>query len=105
MSAWTILSRVFLTLYYVPHVALGGELSKDQHQRSQLFSANTVVGYVTGASFAFIVWSFFFAGDRIRESDGQLAPGHLDAAAYGPFVFTACSLIIVAIWFSAAVRS
>jgi len=102
LAAWTILSRGFLTLYSVPHLALGGELSKDQHQRSQLFSANTVVGYVTGASFAFILWSFFFAGERIRESDGQLVPGHLDAAAYGPVVFTACALIIVSIWICAA---
>ncbi|MEH6558838.1 MAG: MFS transporter [Oceanicoccus sp.] len=102
LAAWTILSRGFLTLYSVPHLALGGELSKDQHQRSQLFSANTVVGYVAGASFAFILWSYFFAGERIRESDGQLVPGHLDAAAYGPVILLACALIIVAIWASAA---
>lgn len=102
LCAWTILSRAFLTLYSVPHLALGGELSKNQLQRSQLFSANTVVGYVSGAAFAFVAWSYFFAGERIRESDGQLVPGHLDAAAYSPLVFTACALIIVAIWFCAA---
>ena len=101
LAIWTILSRGFLTLYSVPHLALGGELSKDQHQRSQLFSANTVVGYVAGASFAFVLWSYFFAGERIRESDGQLVPGHLDAAAYGPAIFLACALIIIAIWTSA----
>ena len=43
LAFWTILSRAFVTLYHVPHLALGGELTKDQHQRSQLFSANTVV--------------------------------------------------------------
>lgn len=98
LCLWTILSRAFLTLYSVPHLALGGELSTDQHQRSQLFSANTVVGYVFGASFAFVLWSFFFAGERVREMDGQLVPGHLDAAAYGPVIFTACALILIAIW-------
>ena len=93
LAIWTILSRGFLTLYSVPHLALGGELSKDQHQRSQLFSANTVVGYVAGASFAFVLWSYFFAGERIRESDGQLVPGHLDAAAYGPAIFSPVRLL------------
>lgn len=98
LAIWTILSRAFLTLYSVPHLALGGELSSNQLQRSQLFSANTVISYVSGASFAFVAWSYFFAGERVRESDGQLVPGHLDAAAYGPLVFAACALIIVAIW-------
>lgn len=102
LAAWTILSRVFLTLYSVPHLALGGELTQDQHQRSQVFSANTVFGYVSGASFAFVAWSVFFAGERTRALDGQIVPGHLDAAAYGPLIFTACGLIMFAIWFCAA---
>jgi Na+/melibiose symporter-like transporter len=102
LCVWTILSRAFLTLYNVPHLALGGELSSDQVQRSQLFSANTVISYVSGASFAFVAWSYFFAGRRIRQSDGELVPGHLDAAAYSPLVFMACALIIIAIWFCAA---
>ncbi len=101
LCAWTILSRAFLTLYLVPHLALGGELSKNQLQRSQLFSANTVIGYVSGATFAFVAWSFFFAGERVRASDGELVPGHLDFAAYGPLVMTACILIIVSIWYCA----
>lgn len=106
LFAWlaitTILSRAFLTLYHVPHLALGGELSKDQFQRSQLFSTNTIVGYISGASFGFVAWSYFFAGERIRESDGQLVPGHLDFAAYAPLIFLACALVIIAIWACAA---
>ena len=102
LCTWTILGRAFLTLYSVPHLALGAEMSKNQLQRSQLFSANTIVGYVSGASFAFVAWSYFFAGERVRESDGQMVPGHLDAVAYSPLVLTACALTIVAIWFCAA---
>jgi Na+/melibiose symporter-like transporter len=102
LCVWTILGRAFLTLYNVPHLALGGELSSNQLQRSQLFSANTVVSYVSGSSFAFVAWSYFFAGERVREADGQLVPSHLDAAAYSPLVFMACALIVIAIWFCAA---
>ncbi len=102
LCIWTILSRAFLTLYSVPHLALGGELSTNQLQRSQLFSANTVISYVSGASFAFVAWSYYLAGDYMRQSDGEMVPGHLYAAAYAPLVFTACALIIFAIWFCAA---
>lgn len=106
MFAWlavmTIISRAFLTLYSVPHVALGGELSKDQHQRSQLFSANSVIAYASGASFAFVAWSVFLAGDRVRASDGATVPGQLDPAAYSPMILMACGLILVSIWICAA---
>lgn len=102
LAAWTILSRGFLTLYSVPHMALGGELSKNQYQRSQLFSSNTLFGYVSGASFAFVAWSVFFADERVRLSDGALVPGHLAAEAYGPLIMTACAVILIAIWACAA---
>jgi Na+/melibiose symporter-like transporter len=88
LAVWTILSRSSLTLYSVPHMALGGELSKNQHQRSQLFSANTVFAYVAGASFGFAAWSFFFAGEHARAADGLVVPGHLAAEAYGPLILT-----------------
>ncbi len=102
LAFWTILSRTFVTLYHVPHLALGGELTKDQHQRSQLFSANTFFNYGTGASFAFIAFRFFFAGERVRESDGEMVPSHLDSAAYNPLIFTACVVMLLSIWGCAA---
>jgi Na+/melibiose symporter-like transporter len=102
LCAWTILSRIFVTLYHVPHLALGGEMSKDQHVRSQLFSFNTFFSYGTGAGFAFVAFQYFFAGERVRASDGELVPGHLDAAAYDPLVFTACVIMLVTIWGCAA---
>ncbi len=102
LSITTILSRAFLTLYNVPHLALGAELSKDQFQRSMLFSTNQIIGVIAGASIAFITWSFFFAGERVRAIDGKLVPGHLDPAAYGPLILFACATVIIAIWSCAA---
>ena len=101
LALWTILSRVALTLYAVPHLALGGELSSDQYQRSQLFSANTMVFYVAGASFAFVAWSIL-GNERIRVSDGATVPGQLDPAAYGPLILGACAVILITIWSCAA---
>ncbi|MFK7914478.1 MAG: MFS transporter [Pseudomonadales bacterium] len=101
LAFWTILSRGFVTLFNVPHLALGGELSKQQHERSQLFSANTVFTYLSGAGFAFFAWSFF-QGDRVRASDGATVPGQLDPAAYLPLVIFVCAVILIAIWTCAA---
>ena len=59
LCVWTILARLFLTLYTIPHFALGGELTKNADERSRLFSINSVFGYMTGALFAFTAWGFF----------------------------------------------
>jgi len=102
LAVWTILARTFVTLYHVPHLALGGELTKDQHQRSQLFSVNTVFSYGSMSIFAFVAYRFFLAGERVRESDAEKVPGLLDAEAYGPLILTACVIVLIAIWASAA---
>ena len=102
LSATTIASRAFLTLYQIPHLALGAELSKDQFERSKLFSTNQIIGVIAGASVGFIAWSFFLAGERVRATDGQLVPGQLDPAAYTPMVLCACAAVVIAIWTCAA---
>lgn len=100
LAIWTILARLFLTLYTIPHFALGGELTKDANDRSRLFSINSVFGYMTGALFAFTAWGFFLGGETVNAS-GEIIPAHLDAAAYGPLVFTASGVILIVILLSA----
>ena len=94
------MARLFLTLYTIPHFALGGELTKDANDRSKLFSINSIFGYASGALFAFTAWGFFLAGESII-ADGTVVPKHLDASAYSPVVMTACSIILVSIFLSA----
>ena len=101
LAIWTILSRGFVTLFNVPHLALSGELSTNQHERSQLFSANSIFTYLAGTGFGFFVWSFF-QGERLRASDGAMVPGQLDPAAYVPLVLCVCAIILIAIWSCAA---
>lgn len=100
LTFWTILSRLFLTLYSVPHLALGGELTNEPTQRSQLFSVNAVCGYATGALFAFLAWGYFLGGESLN-ADGVTIPRHLDPTAYGALVFTACGSVLFAIWLCA----
>lgn len=99
LAVWTISARLFVTLYTIPHHALGGELTKDPNERSQLFSINAIIGYVSGALFAFTVWGFFLAGESVL-ADGSVVPRHLDASAYPPVVVTACGIILVMIYLS-----
>ncbi|MEM1230216.1 MAG: MFS transporter [Pseudomonadota bacterium] len=93
---WTTLSRLFVTLYVIPHLALGGELVRSQHERSQLFSMNTIFGYATGTLFSFIAWSYFLNGET-PGPDGVPVANHLQAASYAPLSLFAAVLILVAI--------
>ena len=94
LAVWVILSRTFVTLFNVPHLALGAELSKKHHERSQLFSANAMFGYMAGSGFGFIAWTMF-QGERVRASDGALVPGQLDPDAYVPVVLMVCAVVLV----------
>ncbi len=97
---WTVASRIFLTLYVIPHFALGGELAREPNERSRLFSMNAVFGYATGALFAIVSWGVFLGGKTLNRS-GVLVPKHLEASAYGPLVFTASAVVLFAILLSA----
>jgi GPH family glycoside/pentoside/hexuronide:cation symporter len=99
LAVWTISARLFVTMYTIPHHALGAELTKDPNERSQLFSMNAIIGYVSGALFAFTVWGFFLAGESVL-ADGSVVPKHLDPSAYPPVVLTACGIILVMIYLS-----
>jgi len=97
---WTIVSRVMVTVYVIPHFALGGELTRNANERSRLFSMNAAIGYVTAALFGFVAWGVFLAGKSVNNH-GVLVPKHLNAESYGPLVLFACALILGSILISA----
>jgi len=101
LAIWTIVSRLCLTLDTIPHLALGGELVRDQHGRSQLFSINAILGYTTGALFTFIAWPIFLSGETIG-ADGAVVPNHLKAASYGPLSFLAGAAVFISVSLRAA---
>ena len=100
LAFWTILSRICLTLYLIPHLALGGEIVRDPQERSRLFSLNSVFGYATGALFAFIAWSVFLAGESVTAS-GESVPNHLIASSYLPLSLFAGALVFISIFLCA----
>lgn len=58
-TVFTILLRLALTLYHVPHLALGAELSDDYRERTVIMSYNSILGMVGGAAAFFFSWTWF----------------------------------------------
>ena len=72
-TVFTLLFRQAMSLYQVPHLALGAELTNDYHERSVVMSYNALFQVVGGASAAFFGWTWFS-----RAAGGTASP-----AAYG----------------------
>ncbi|MEX0941163.1 MAG: MFS transporter [Pseudomonadales bacterium] len=69
----TISMRTCMTLYHVPHLALGAELSADFTERTRVMSINTLWGAIGGIATLFIAYTFFFASTPEFEN-GMLNP-------------------------------
>ena len=64
LFAWytffTVLLRASLTLFIVPHLALGAELSDDYLERSKVMSYNVLFIYIGGALMHIFAWFIIF---------------------------------------------
>jgi Na+/melibiose symporter-like transporter len=57
-TVFTIGLRIALTLYHVPHLALGAELTNDYRERSVVYAYNSILGMVGGATAYFLAWTY-----------------------------------------------
>ncbi len=94
LTGFAVLTRGAMTLYHVPHLALGAELSDDYEERT------TIVGYrtafsIVGSLLVFASISLFFP----ESEDG--ARGQLDNSNYPPFAIVCALVMWVTIWISA----
>ncbi len=79
LCAFNIAARLALTLFYVPHMALGAELASGYHERNRIVAVRqffSLFGYVAAMAIGF---GYFFA-DSVQHPNGQL-----NADAYFPF--------------------
>ncbi|MCB1685540.1 MAG: MFS transporter [Pseudomonadales bacterium] len=95
LLTFAVLTRAAMTLYHVPHIALGAELSTDFHERTtvvafrQFFSTfGTLLAYVVGFAL-FFHESTEFPREQFR------------ASAYAPFAFALGVLMVISIFVSA----
>ncbi len=95
MLAATILTRASMTLYHVPHMALGAELSENYDERTTLVAIRHFFGAV-----GFII--VFVAGFGVYFAPTEAYPnGQLNPAAYPPFALSLAVIMSVTILITA----
>lgn len=92
LITFSILMRACMTLYFVPHLALGGEMSKDYHERSSVMSYNNLGAYIGAAGAHFFSLKFIFVATA-GYSSGLLVPDH-----YNQFSTIASVLVFIALY-------
>lgn len=94
LTWFTILTRGAMTLYFVPHMALGAELSEDYEERTSIVSYRTAFSIIGSLSvYAAVGWFFPESADGVR--------GQLDNDNYPAFAFTCAVVMWLVIWVSA----
>ena len=92
---FAVLVRAALTLYHVPHMALGAELSDDYVERTSVVQWRTLSGMVGSLGvIGFGIYYFFPASDTY--SNGLLNP-----TGYPAFAVFSAILMSLTIWYSA----
>ncbi len=91
----TILCRGAMTLYHVPHSALGAELSEDYRERTQLVAMRHFFGAIAFI-LVFVLGFFVYFAASPEFPNGQLNP-----AAYGPFSGWLAAAMALSVWYSA----
>jgi GPH family glycoside/pentoside/hexuronide:cation symporter len=86
LTVLTVLMRSSMTLFHVPHLAMGAELSADFTERSRVMSLNTLLGTIGGFGTAYVAYSYVFAATPEFEN------GLLNTDAYPAFAIYASLL-------------
>jgi len=91
LLTFIVLSRVFISLYELPATALNPELSRDYHERTQLWSFRYWVGAVGGIFTASMGYALF-----LRPTPAYPV-GQLNPAGYGPYALATAIISVAAI--------
>ena len=92
---WSICLRTSMTIYHVPHLAMGGELSKEYIERTKIMSYNNFFAWLGSAAMFKLNTIIFFA------SAAQFANGFLNPHAYDAFSLWTAFIILIALFSSA----
>lgn len=84
-----LLLRTFLTLFTIPYLALGAELSEDYHERSSIAGLRTLFGWFVAIALAAVAWGAIFKSDGVTD-------GRLLAENY--FTYGMISMVIIAVF-------
>ena len=89
----SVLTRTAMTLYHVPHIALGAEMTENYQERTLLVSFRQFFGTFGGIFAVYIGFQYFFAATPEYENGGQFNPD-----AYAPYAIFLAVLMVITIW-------
>lgn len=92
LAGWAIVVRAGVSMFHVPYVALGAEMSADYHERSGLVAWRTVFGILATGAATGLAYSVFFKGEGGLQRLG----------GYPPFGWTIAAIIAVSTLVSTA---
>ncbi|MDH5737357.1 MAG: MFS transporter [Gammaproteobacteria bacterium] len=92
LTLFAVLTRGAMTLYHVPHLALGAEMTEDFHERTRIVAYRQFFGTFGSLAAAVIGLQIFFS---------DAAGGRLAIENYPPYAITLGILMVVTIWYSA----
>ena len=95
LVVFTNLTRTSMTLYHVPHISLGAEMTEDFSERSAVVGWRTFMGTFGGLAALLIGFGVFFV------ETPEFERGQLNAAAYAPYAATVSVLMVATIFWSA----
>ncbi len=92
LAVFAILTRGAMTLYHVPHLALGAEMTENFQERTRIVAYRQFFGTFGGAAASVIGLGYFFS-----DANG----GRLAVENYTPYALTLALLMVITIWYSA----
>ncbi len=91
LLCFSVLARIAMTLYSVPHMALGVEMTSDYQERTVIVAGRSVFGVIgTLLVYTFGFGMFFGASDAYEN-------GRLNPVAYPPFALVIAFLMVASI--------
>lgn len=90
-----VATRAAMTLYHVPHIALGAELSEVFEERTVIVAFRQFFGYVGALTGIVLGFGVFFVGTE------EFPRGQLNVDAYAPYAATVAVVMVITILLSA----
>lgn len=94
LTTFAILVRGSMTLYHVPHIAMGAELSDDYVERTSIVAWRVTSGVIGAVLISAVALALFFPSTPEYEN------GLLDPAGYPKLAFFSALVMATTIWYS-----
>ena len=89
MTLFTVVTRIGMTLFDIPHRAFGGEVTKKYEERTLLMSWREMFAWIAGLGNAFLGYGVFFS------STSAYPQGQLNPDAWFPFALTGAAIMVI----------